>query len=383
VDPRPYAASLGPSADLRPGGSLSAAAGDPARSVERAPGLRPPTRAVRFAWSDVSIEGLTAEIPPVEVRTAEIEEAIRPLYRRLGFKPGWVESVTGIQARRAWSPQTRFLDGAVRAARRALHDARVDPACVQAVVSCSVYKDRLEPSLASEVQGQLGVPHTALNFDVGNACLGFLTGMVLVANLIESGQIDCGLVVAAEDSGPVVQSTIAHLAGPQGDIHAFKQHLATLTLGSAAGAVVLARASVTGTPRRLRVGTTLSATEHFGLCVGDATGMKTDSVALLREGVALASRTWAELRDLLGEREPALFSMHQVGKAHHEAVVRALGVPLERAPGTYAWLGNIGSCAVPVTAALAAQRGEPRPGETVAWMGIGSGLNCMMLGMDA
>lgn len=338
-----------------------------------------PTRGVRFRWSEVAIAGLAAEIPQVSRTTAEIEDRLRPLYKRLGLKPGWVEAVTGIGARRLWPQDDRYLAGAVRAARRAMFEAGVRPDELQVVVSTSVYKDRLEPSLACEVQGELGIGSTCTSFDVANACLGFLNGMANVANMISLGQIHAGLVVSAEDAGPVLESTLQSLLGPQATIQHFRDHLATLTLGSAACAAVLVRGSG---PMMLRGGATLSATDQRELCMGDARGMQTDGVKLLREGVALAARTWAEATDTLSWTTPDVgcFALHQVGKAHHEAILRQLALPADRAPQIYPWMGNIGSCGVPVTAILARDQGLARAGEPGVWMGIGSGLNCMMLG---
>jgi 3-oxoacyl-[acyl-carrier-protein] synthase III len=47
---------------------------------------------------------------------------------------------------------------------------------------------------------------------------------------------------------------------------------------------------------------------------------------------------------------------------------------------SYAYLGNMGTVSLPLTAALASQRGFLQAGQRVAFLGIGSGLNCMMLG---
>ena len=49
---------------------------------------------------------------------------------------------------------------------------------------------------------------------------------------------------------------------------------------------------------------------------------------------------------------------------------------------TYEYLGNTGTTALPVAAALAHERGFLQPGHHVGLLGIGSGLNCMMLGVD-
>ncbi len=352
----------------------------------RAPDLgawRVPTRAARMLWENVHLEGASVRLPEVVLPTAEIEDQLRPLYRKLGFKPGWVEAVTGISERRLWAPGVTAISAATDAARQALAEAGVSAAEVQAVVSCSVYKGRLEPSIACEVQGALGVGQHALNFDVGNACLGFLTGLQVVANMIALGQIDVGLVVSGEDAAPVLDATVARLHAPDADIHLFKDNLATLTLGSAAAAVVLVSARRARSARRLLGGVTLSAAQHHDLCVGDARGMVTDSVKLLREGVALAGRTWSEFSDVLGWQlgDVNTAALHQVGKAHHDTVVRHLGLDQDRAPQIYPWLGNAGSCGVPVTAILARDQGRVHPGDRMALMGIGSGLNCAMMGV--
>jgi 3-oxoacyl-[acyl-carrier-protein] synthase III len=60
----------------------------------------------------------------------------------------------------------------------------------------------------------------------------------------------------------------------------------------------------------------------------------------------------------------------------------AIGVPLEKDFTTFEYLGNIGTVSLPLTAAIAAERGLLLPGEKVAFLGIGSGLNCLMLGWE-
>ncbi|MCB9680755.1 MAG: 3-oxoacyl-ACP synthase III [Alphaproteobacteria bacterium] len=348
-----------------------------------APASPLPTRAVRQRWDDVFLGGLGVRVPDVTLSTAELEDRIRPLYRKLGFKPGWVEAVTGIAERRVWGPGGDAVSGAVQAAHAALAEAGLPAASVQVVVSCSVYKPRLEPSMACEIQGALGVGPHCLNFDISNACLGFVTGLSVVANMIAMGQVDTALVVSGEDATPVLDATIARLTDPSADIHTFKDNLATLTLGSAAAAAVVTSPRAARSQHRLLGMTTVSAAEHHGLCTGDTHGMVTDSARLLREGVALAGRTWAEFTDLLGWSidDVTTAAMHQVGKAHHDTVARHLGVPADRAPSVYPWLGNIGSCGVPVTATLARDQGHFRSGDKVALMGIGSGLNCAMAGV--
>ena len=70
---------------------------------------------------------------------------------------------------------------------------------------------------------------------------------------------------------------------------------------------------------------------------------------------------------------------HQVGKAHLTALCDALSIPFARCFPTYMTFGNVGPAAVPLTLALAEEAGRVRPGDHVALMGIGSGLNVSMM----
>ena len=48
---------------------------------------------------------------------------------------------------------------------------------------------------------------------------------------------------------------------------------------------------------------------------------------------------------------------------------------------TLHWLGNTGSVAAPITLAIACNQGMIRPQDRLALLGIGSGINCLMLGL--
>ena len=73
---------------------------------------------------------------------------------------------------------------------------------------------------------------------------------------------------------------------------------------------------------------------------------------------------------------------HQVGKTHREAILAAIGIPKANDFVTYDVLGNTGTVALPITLAMAAEQGFVEPGHRVAMLGIGSGLNCLMLGVE-
>ncbi len=334
-------------------------------------------------YEQVHIQAIEYITPPIEVTTASLERMMGPLYRRIGLSHGLLESLTGVRARRFWAEGTRPHDAAAQAARRVL-DRHGVPACgIGALVSTSVCKDYIEPPLASLIGGDIGLESSCQAFDTGHACLGFMTGMLTVANMIELGQIEAGLVVAGEGSRDVTAATVKRLLRPGVNFRAFSDNLATLTLGSMGIAALLVHERHSQHGHRLLGGASLSATHHSRLCLGTATEMITDAPTLLREGVDLAARTWEAAQTELSLRVPDVkeFVLHQVGQANHEALVARLGLPEDRMLRLYVDHGNVGAAGVPFTLATATEQGRIAPGDTAMLMGIGSGLNCMMLGV--
>lgn len=60
----------------------------------------------------------------------------------------------------------------------------------------------------------------------------------------------------------------------------------------------------------------------------------------------------------------------------------SLELPIERDFCTYPWLGNTGSVALPITLAIAEEQKSIQPGDKVALLGIGSGINCIMTAVE-
>ncbi len=112
--------------------------------------------------------------------------------------------------------------------------------------------------------------------------------------------------------------------------------------------------------------------------------METHAGEVLKFGVELGHRTRAKFLAKLGWRSDHLDKVicHQVGAGHRDAVLKALGVPPEKDFSTFEYLGNVGTVSLPITAAIAEEREFLRPGDRVGFLGIGSGLNCLMLGLE-
>ncbi|MCU0559473.1 MAG: 3-oxoacyl-ACP synthase III [Desulfobacterales bacterium] len=342
-------------------------------------------------YSRVSIAAFGYELPPDVVTSADLEQRLAPLYAALRLQRGQLEAITGIQERRYWSPGAALSAGAARAGRKALQASGVPRERVGMLIYAAVCRENLEPATACAVADALKLPPGCQVYDVSNACLGVLNGMVQVANAIELGQVEAGLVVACESAREIVDLTVERLLREK-SMEVLRKTIATLTGGSGAVGVLLADAALAPEGRRLLGGVARSAPEHHRLCTwGPATGIpaganhmaETDSTRVLQHGVALGVETFGEFRRslALGPDQPEKIICHQVGAAHQRALLEAIGVPAERDFTTFRHLGNIGTVSLPITAAIAEERGFLAPGDSVGLLGIGSGLNCLMLGV--
>ncbi|GAA5122114.1 3-oxoacyl-ACP synthase III [Alloalcanivorax gelatiniphagus] len=311
---------------------------------------------------------------PVVVTSAELDERLSEVYRRTRMRPGLLEGLVGIRERRRWADDEVFTDGAVAAGRAALASAGVAPAQVDLLINTSLSRRWLEPSTAVVIHDALGLSPGCQNFDVTNACLGFMNGMEIAAAMIEAGMIDVALVVDSEDSQPVQESTMSRLSADGVTSRDLMSEFAALTLGSGAVAMVLGRADHHPEGHALVAGVSRAATQHHALCVGDNDTMQTDLKGLLEAGLELSSGLWDGAASEFGwDDDINRYFLHQISQVHTDAICERLKIDPERVPRSFPTFGNIGPASVAFT--LAGETGSLEPGDRVLLMGIGSGLN--------
>lgn len=367
-------------------------------------------------YSRVFIDAIGYELPPVVVSTDELESRLEPLFKRLRWPVGHLQALTGIAERRWWEVDYPLSQGALVAARNALASSSVRPDEIEVLIYAGVCREQMEPATACNVAAGLGISPGAAVYDISNACLGVLNGIVDLANRIELGQIRAGMVVSCETAREINEAMIERML-QTGDMETFKNSLATLTGGSGAVAVLVTDGSYDAARRRQLLGGAIqNASQHHGLCrwgfqaipavvhsvlASDAAAMvrygidlglkhcvmpymSTDAINVLKHGVDLGLRTW---QSFMGRLDWAVETVdkvicHQVGTGHRDAVLRAIGIAAEKDFSTFPFLGNIGTVSLPLTAALAEEQDHLRPGDRVGFLGIGSGLNCLMLGLQ-
>ena len=344
-------------------------------------------------YKNVNIETIAYEKPPIGLTSDAIEDRLKPIYDKLKLPAGRLELMSGIKERRFWLPGTTPSDGATLAGEKALQQAGISRDKIGCLINCSVCRDFLEPATATVVHHNLNLPQNAVVFDISNACLGMLSGMITLANMIELGQVEAGILVAGENAGSLVESTIQMILNDESiNRKTIKPLFASLTIGSGAVAMVMTSKSISTTNHELIGGMPLAATQYNDLCRGNAdkgmgdgatTIMNTDSEALLLRGIETATENWQLFKAETGwtNEDVDCTCTHQVGSAHKKLLVESLGLDVSKDFATLENWGNVGSVSCPLTAAIAAEQDILKSGDKLALLGIGSGINSTMLGI--
>ena len=344
-------------------------------------------------YSHVCVESFGYTIPQEIWTSDDVEQKLSPLYERLRLPAGRLELMTGIRERRFWAPGTPPSELSVVSCKNALEAASFPADRVGCLIHGSVCRDFLEPATACTVHHQVGLPQQAMIFDLSNACLGILTGISQAANMIELGQIKAALVVGSEGGRQLVETTIKTLNQDTTLTRkSIKQAIASLTIGSASCAVLLTHDSISQTGNRLVAAAVNANTQWHDLCQSDqdqagafmAPLMSTDSEELLKRGVETGVATLGDFFAASGWDAQTVDRTicHQVGIAHQKLMLESFGFDPSNDFVTFDTLGNTGAAALPISMAMACEQNFVTPGQKVAMLGIGSGINSMMMAVE-
>jgi 3-oxoacyl-[acyl-carrier-protein] synthase-3 len=315
---------------------------------------------------------------------------LSPLYSRLKLPEGRLELMSGIKERRVWAPGTLPSGPSVESGKLAIEAANIAPADIGCLIHASVCRDFLEPATASRVHHGIGLGSQCWVYDVSNACLGLLNGAVQIAQMIETGMIKAGIVVGTENSRPLLTQTIEALNQDLSLTRkSVKPAFASLTIGSGSCAWLLTHREISKSGTPLEFAVAEARTEHHELCMSDqdAAGagmqplMDTDSEKLMAEGIRTGQAAFDRLLLETGWQRPVIDRTicHQVGARHRVSMLDAMQLDINKDVVTFPRLGNTGSVALPLTVAAAAASGQVCQGERIAMLGIGSGINSVML----
>ncbi|TWT86979.1 3-oxoacyl-ACP synthase III [Neorhodopirellula pilleata] len=342
-------------------------------------------------FEDVVLAGIGVTIPEESWSSDELERRLHPLYSRLRLPEGRLSLMSGIEERRVWPAGTMPSGPSVTSGLAAIDAAKVELDSIGALIHASVCRDFLEPATASKVHHEMGLRKDCWVYDVSNACLGVLNGAVQIAGMIGAGMIRAGVVVGTENSRPLLEATIESLNADESlTRQSVKPAFASLTIGSGSCALAVCHRDLCpdGTPLQFAIAEANTAFNDLCRSNQDTAGadmrplMDTDSERLMAEGIATGVAGLERLLAESGWRRDSIEATvcHQVGTRHRAAMIEAMGLNLATDSVSFPVLGNTGSVALPLTVATAIERGELVSGKRAALLGIGSGINSVMIG---
>ncbi len=271
----------------------------------------------------------------------------------------WIRRRTGIRERRHLNGTVTLTDLALEASVAALEDAGRVAADIDHVIVATFTPDRLMPGLAPKLAKLLGTDGAGA-IDVNAACAGFLYGLDQTAALIESGRVNCALVVGAE--------ALSRVTDPN------DRGTAILFADGAAAVVVEGGEYEIGcTPFVLA-----SDGEH-----GDLLYAERDERLLHMEGQEVyrhavermveATKEALRRADMTVDDVDVLI-VHQANQRIIDAAARRLGVPEEKVFANVATIANTSSASIPLALHHAEVAGALKPGDTVALAAFGGGF---------
>lgn len=336
-------------------------------------------------YENVCIEGLAHAVPDEIITSVSLEQQIEVVYKALDIQLGLIENLVGVKERRWWPEEMAFSDGSTVAGKKLLEQLDMSPDEPQVLVNTSVCRDYIEPATASIIHHKLGLSPHCRNFDVGNACLAFLDGMSVVADMIELGHIHTGMVVAGECSREISNAIIELLLEGAPSKKLFYTSMGALTIGSGAVAMILRHKDKSATGKRLIGGYAYSRTEHHNLCVGQRKWGRLYAKEMLMAGLEPLLKTWQGFVKEFGWNAENIdrFFTHQVSKAHRMLGAQTIGVAMDGKDWpTLDRFGNVGPVSAPMSMSMALEEGFVNDGDKICLIGIGSGINSTMMAIQ-
>lgn len=114
----------------------------------------------------------------------------------------WIVTRTGMRQRRIAASDEFSSTLGVKAAKKAIEDAGIDPSSIDLVLVATLTPDYMFPSTACLIQSELGIESAA--FDLQAACSGYIYGLSVAKAYIESGLYQNILFVASEKLSSIV-----------------------------------------------------------------------------------------------------------------------------------------------------------------------------------
>jgi 3-oxoacyl-[acyl-carrier-protein] synthase-3 len=308
----------------------------------------------------IGIRDVACYLPEGELTSAELAS-------RLDFKPNFLEGKVGIETRHVAAPRETTSDMAVRAFENLQQRCPgEDYGDVGLVLLCTQNPDYKMPHTASLVQHRLGLPKTALSFDISLACSGYVTSVVTAKALMNELGVRKALVFTSDPYSKIIDpndKTTVALFGDAASVSIIEEdarlQIGRGTFGNDGGKGQAAIIWGSGTAREP------GEPERFRL---DGRGI----YELLKTEAPINIRECAKLNQITLD-DVDLFLFHQASGWLLKGLLEDLQLPAEKVPINIKHVGNTVSSSIPLLLEKVLYNGQPLP-RTALMAGFGAGL---------
>ena len=313
------------------------------------------------------ITGLGVAVPERVLTNADFEQMLET-------SDQWIVERTGIRERHVAGPGDTVAGLSRAAAERALSQAGISAADIDAIVLATATPDRLLPSTACDLQAILGA-HNAAAFDISAACPGFVYALSIAEGLIAAGQHRRVLIIGAEKLSSITDYT---------------DRTTAILFGDGAGAAVVERADGSG---RGILSTYIRSDGRLGDLLNRPGGGSSDPISDKvvqerthflrmqgREVFKAAVTAMAEACDEAMQRAGVtgddidLLVPHQANLRIIDATAKHAGLPASKVMINVDRFGNTSSASIPLALDQAAAECRLREGSLVLLVAFGAGF---------
>jgi 3-oxoacyl-[acyl-carrier-protein] synthase III len=292
------------------------------------------------------------------------------LATRLDTSDEWIVQRTGIRQRHVAAEGEFTSHLAIKAARAALHHARLDAQAIDLIVLATSTPDNTFPATAVAVQDGLGIHHGAA-FDLQAVCSGFVFALATADSFLRAGAYKRALVIGAETFSRILDWT---------------DRGTCVLFGDGAGAVVLEAQTEPGKSSDRGVLTThlRSDGRHKSKLYVDGGPSSTQTVGLLRmEGREVFKHAVGMITDVIVDAFNATgltaedidwFIPHQANKRIIDASAHKLHIAPQKVVLTVDQHGNTSAASIPLALAVAVKDGRVKKGDLVLFEAMGGGF---------
>lgn len=289
------------------------------------------------------------------------------LAQTLDTSDEWISKRTGIKQRHRIDEVTNAVM-ATRVAEDLLAKTNTAPEEVDLIVVATMSPDYQTPSVAAQVQGALKASR-AMAFDISAACSGFVYGMSVVNQMLQSPNYHKALLIGSEALSRLLDWQDRSTAVLFGDSAAGV--LVENDPASSASLIAERLTTYGDLGEHLTAGNVAALTDSTQSYFFQMNGRKVYEFATNRVPESIQAVLQAAEIDA---RDVKYFLLHQANARIIKSVAKRLELPIEKFPINIADYGNTAAASEPLLLAELMQEHKIQRGDIIVFSGFGGGL---------